>query len=223
MSSNTNKQSSSSSGAVNNNSSKAPSSDRKSDYRLIKDAGFNNMNHMMQSYGLKMSEHEDIQEARAILDGLRKIDEANGRNELFDAWTIISLGEKGPDLGGNAKAELAIQEIQQDIPRANIALIEMDLSDLDSVKRGAGEFSREENKLHILINNAGRNQARLREPISHELSSHHFLTRLLLPVILRTSSPRSDPSVITGILIVSSDGHAKLVCAFSPSSLAFPT
>jgi inhibitor of KinA sporulation pathway (predicted exonuclease) len=79
MSSNTNKQSSSSSGAVNNNSSKAPSSDRKSDYRLIKDAGFNNMNHMMQSYGLKMSEHEDIQEARAILDGFRKIDEANGR------------------------------------------------------------------------------------------------------------------------------------------------
>jgi hypothetical protein len=46
---------------------------------MIKDAGFNNMNHMMQSYGLKMSNHEDIQEARAILDGFRKIDEANGR------------------------------------------------------------------------------------------------------------------------------------------------
>jgi hypothetical protein len=41
-----------------------------------------------------------------------------------------------------AKAEIAIQEIKQDMPRANIAVIEMDLSDLDSVKRGTEEFLR---------------------------------------------------------------------------------
>jgi hypothetical protein len=79
MSSNTNKQSSSNSAAVGNNSSNPPSSDRKSDYRMVKDAGFDNMNRMMQSYGLKMSNHEDVLEAKAILDGFRKIDEANGR------------------------------------------------------------------------------------------------------------------------------------------------
>ena len=79
MPSNTNKQSSSNSGAASNNSSNPPSSDRKSDYQMVKDAGFDNVNHMMQSYGLKMHNHEDVQEAKAILDGFRKIDEANGR------------------------------------------------------------------------------------------------------------------------------------------------
>lgn len=48
---------------------------------MIKDAGFNNMNQMMQSYGLKMHNHEDVEEAKAILDGFRKIDEAAGRKK----------------------------------------------------------------------------------------------------------------------------------------------
>ena len=38
------------------------------------------------------------------------------------------------------KAELAIKEIKKEVPDANVAVIEMDLSDLDSVKRGAEEF-----------------------------------------------------------------------------------
>jgi hypothetical protein len=47
MPSNTNKQPSSNPGAAGNNSSNPPSSDRKSDYQMVKDAGFDNMNHMM--------------------------------------------------------------------------------------------------------------------------------------------------------------------------------
>jgi hypothetical protein len=43
---------------------------------MVKDAGFRNMNHMMQSYGLKMCNDEDVQEAKNILNGFRKIDEA---------------------------------------------------------------------------------------------------------------------------------------------------
>jgi len=30
----------------------------------------------MRSYGLKMEDHDDVQEAKAILDGFRKIDAA---------------------------------------------------------------------------------------------------------------------------------------------------
>jgi hypothetical protein len=37
------------------------------------------MNHFMQSYGLKMHDDGDIKEAKAILDGFRKIDEAGGK------------------------------------------------------------------------------------------------------------------------------------------------
>jgi NAD(P)-dependent dehydrogenase (short-subunit alcohol dehydrogenase family) len=40
------------------------------------------------------------------------------------------------------KAELAIKNIKVEVANANIAVIEMDLSDLDSVKRGAQEFLR---------------------------------------------------------------------------------
>lgn len=47
---------------------------------MIKDAGFSNMNSFMQSYNLKMHDDDDLQEAKAILDGLRKIDEA-GRKQ----------------------------------------------------------------------------------------------------------------------------------------------
>jgi hypothetical protein len=37
---------------------------------------------------------------------------------------------------------LAIEDIKVEVANANIAVIEMDLSDLDSVKRGAQEFLR---------------------------------------------------------------------------------
>jgi len=41
------------------------------------------------------------------------------------------------------KAGSAIQDIKKEIPNANVTVIEMDLSDLDSVKRGAEEFLRQ--------------------------------------------------------------------------------
>lgn len=40
------------------------------------------------------------------------------------------------------KAESAIKELKQEIPNAKVAVIEIDLSDLESVKRGAEEFVR---------------------------------------------------------------------------------
>jgi len=43
------------------------------------------------------------------------------------------------------KAESAIREIKEEIPDAKVAVIEMDLSDLSSVKRGAEEFLRSNN------------------------------------------------------------------------------
>jgi NAD(P)-dependent dehydrogenase (short-subunit alcohol dehydrogenase family) len=41
------------------------------------------------------------------------------------------------------KAELAIKDIKKEVVNANVSAIEMDLSDLDSVKRGAEDFLRQ--------------------------------------------------------------------------------
>lgn len=54
-----------------------------------------------------------------------------------------------------AKAEEATRVIKDKNPNAQIEVIEMDLGDLKSVKSGAEDFLRREEKLHILINNAG--------------------------------------------------------------------
>ncbi|RDW91857.1 hypothetical protein BP5796_01251 [Coleophoma crateriformis] len=44
---------------------------------VIKDAGFTGMQHMMQSYGLKMYDAGDVTEAKAIIDGTRQNMQAN--------------------------------------------------------------------------------------------------------------------------------------------------
>ena len=49
----------------------------KSQNQLIKDAGFDNMDRFMKSYGLKMHDHDDVQEAKDILDGYRQINIMN--------------------------------------------------------------------------------------------------------------------------------------------------
>lgn len=49
----------------------------KSDYSILKDGGYSNMNHFMQSYGLSMHKDDDVQEAKSIIEGFRQVDQAN--------------------------------------------------------------------------------------------------------------------------------------------------
>jgi len=49
---------------------------RKSDYQIIKDGGFRDMKHFMESYGLRMHDDDDLQEAKAILQMMRENDAA---------------------------------------------------------------------------------------------------------------------------------------------------
>lgn len=49
----------------------------KSDNQFLKDGGYRHMNDFMQSYGLKMHDHGDVQEAKSILEGLRQADQAD--------------------------------------------------------------------------------------------------------------------------------------------------
>jgi hypothetical protein len=43
-----------------------------SNYRMIKEAGFDNMLTFMASYGLKIHDDEQLAEGKAILEGLRQ-------------------------------------------------------------------------------------------------------------------------------------------------------
>ncbi|ORY10884.1 hypothetical protein BCR34DRAFT_566168 [Clohesyomyces aquaticus] len=53
----------------------------KSDYRIIKDGGWENKEHFMLSYDLKPRNHEDVREAGQILDKFREMDAQKEREE----------------------------------------------------------------------------------------------------------------------------------------------
>ena len=75
--SNSNKQSPPASGSAGKDTSNSSSAAApKSQYRVLKDAGYDNMNHFMQSYGLKSHDDDDLREGKAILEEFRKRDEA---------------------------------------------------------------------------------------------------------------------------------------------------
>jgi hypothetical protein len=48
---------------------------QKSNNQMVREAGYDNFKDFAESYGLKMFNHEDVEEAKAILDGFRKIDQ----------------------------------------------------------------------------------------------------------------------------------------------------
>ncbi|RDW79464.1 hypothetical protein BP6252_04102 [Coleophoma cylindrospora] len=52
-----------------------------SQYAVIKGAGYTGMQHMMQSYGLKIYEDDDVTEAKAIIDGIRQNMQADWEQE----------------------------------------------------------------------------------------------------------------------------------------------
>ncbi|KAJ3126519.1 hypothetical protein HK098_007419 [Nowakowskiella sp. JEL0407] len=106
------------------------------------------------------------------------------------------------------KARSAIKSIQTDIPTARLEFLQLDLSDLKNTKRAAEEFVRRENKLNILVNNAGIMATPFelsKDGIEMQFHTNHLghflLTTLLLPLI--------EQSIPSRIVIVSSFGHTQ--------------
>ncbi|KAF8861591.1 NAD(P)-binding protein [Acephala macrosclerotiorum] len=112
----------------------------------------------------------------------------------------------------NAKVYIA----SRSNPNAQIEVIEMDLGDLKSVKSGAEDFLRREEKLHILINNAGVHNVhpllphppKPRNPTCNKLPLTLSPYLPLTPTMLETAKTSSPGSV--RVVNVSSDGHNKL-------------
>ena len=95
------------------------------------------------------------------------------------------------------KGEAAVRQIAQECPGAEAELLQLDLSDLASVRRFADEFTNRYDRLDILINNAGIMRTPFRRTADgFELQfgtnhlGHFALTGLLLALIIRTSQAR---------------------------------
>ncbi|KAI5474780.1 NAD-P-binding protein [Pseudohyphozyma bogoriensis] len=116
------------------------------------------------------------------------------------------------------KATMAIQRMEEESPelsgKGRLRAFKVDLSTVCGTKEDAGEFLRVEERLDVLINNAGMGNAPLEiggEGVAKEFSvnlptspthnSHlgpFVLTQTLLPLLIKTSAlPGSDVRVIT--------------------------
>ena len=85
------------------------------------------------------------------------------------------------------KAEKAKVELLQKVPTADIDILQLDLSNLDSVRTFAESFKKQYTKLDVLINNAGilvysgkKNEAGIELQLATNHLGHFLLTNLLL-------------------------------------------
>ncbi|XP_072043923.1 retinol dehydrogenase 12-like [Amphiura filiformis] len=107
------------------------------------------------------------------------------------------------------KAKGALQTIQKKSGSSNVVYYHLDLSDLDSVRNFADKFLREEERLDILINNAGVGRSYGRQTKQgYDLTfgtNHlgHFLLTLLLLDRLKKCAP-------SRVVTVSSMAHIKV-------------
>ena len=104
------------------------------------------------------------------------------------------------------KGQAAVRQIAREYPPAKAGLMQLDLADLASVRRFAGEFTSHYDRLDILINNAGvmappfgKTADGFELQFGANYLGHFALTGLLVDRILHTSRAR--------VVTVSSGGH----------------
>ncbi len=96
------------------------------------------------------------------------------------------------------KAEIAKNEILSDYPDVTLEIIQLDLSDLSSVRKFVDKFNEKYDKLNLLVNNAGVMMLPKKEVspdgFEMQLGTNHFghfaLTGLLLDKMVSTESSR---------------------------------
>ncbi|TFK28697.1 NAD(P)-binding protein [Coprinopsis marcescibilis] len=111
------------------------------------------------------------------------------------------------------KTEQAIQDLKDETGNEGL-LLQLDLSDLKSVKAAAEDFLSKEKELHILFNNAGVMEPPVSEVTTQgydlqfgtNVLGHFYLTKLLLPALIEGAK-------------ASSDGKARVVTTSSSRSL----
>ncbi|KAG0152365.1 hypothetical protein CROQUDRAFT_649757 [Cronartium quercuum f. sp. fusiforme G11] len=109
-----------------------------------------------------------------------------------------------------SRAKAAITKIKQEVPEAHVEYLYFDLTILSTAKQAADDFKGKEDRLDILINNAGIMMTPYElSPDGIELQAcngtgHFALTMALLPILKKTASL---PNTHVRVVNVSSLGH----------------
>ncbi|KAJ5771896.1 hypothetical protein N7520_002425 [Penicillium odoratum] len=128
-----------------------------------------------------------------------------GGNAGIGKQTTISLAKHNPSkiflaCRDKFRAWQAIEEIQKQVPGAQLEFLAHDLSSLSSVHKAATEFQSKSDRLDILINNAGvmalppgktQDDFEIQLGINH--LGHFFLTSLLLQTLQATTARSKSP------------------------------
>ncbi|QRV81920.1 short chain dehydrogenase [Ceratobasidium sp. AG-Ba] len=140
-----------------------------------------------------------------------------GGNAGIGKETIKALLNKGAKvyLAGRSKskADEAIEWLKAETGGKSPVFLQLDLADLNSVRRAVDEFKQKEDRLDILFNNGGvmTPPIEMKTLTDYDIQfgtnvlGHYLLTVLLLPVLIHTAqiSPRKHARVIN----LSSVGH----------------
>ena len=124
-----------------------------------------------------------------------------GANSGLGYETALALSKKGAEVilavRNPSKGERAIDRITAECPEANVLVMPLDLSDLDSIRTFARSFLDHYHQLSILINNAGvmiPPYSQTKDGFELQFGSNHLghfaLTGRLLPLILSTPNAR---------------------------------
>ncbi|KAF8581195.1 NAD(P)-binding protein [Ramaria rubella] len=151
-----------------------------------------------------------------IPDMSGKVVIVTGGNASIGFLTVKELAIKNAKVymasRSQAKAEAAIREIKA-LTGKDVHFLQLDLADMNAIRKSAAEFKSRESHLHVLVNNAGL----LASPLDlvtadgYDLQfgtmvlGHFLFTTELLPLLLKTSEedPKNKPRVIN----VSSFNH----------------
>ncbi|HAS43226.1 MAG TPA: short-chain dehydrogenase [Microscillaceae bacterium] len=125
-----------------------------------------------------------------------------GANSGLGLGTTKVLAAKGAKVVMTArnieKGKQALREVKQVDPQAKVALMQLDLADLQSIEQFTTEFKRNFQQLDVLINNAGvmmpNERLTTKQGLEVQFGTNHIghfvLTQQLLPVLENTPNAR---------------------------------
>lgn len=136
-----------------------------------------------------------------IPDQRGKVALVTGGNSGIGYWTCLHLARKGAHVilacRSMPRAQAALGDLLKAVPHGTFEILQMDLSDLASVRNGAAQFLAKHDRLDILCNNAGialAPMARSKDGFESQLAAnflgHFALTGLLVDRICTTPSCR---------------------------------
>lgn len=142
------------------------------------------------------------------IDG--KVVVITGANSGIGKETAIDLAKRGGKIyiacRNNQRGEDALKEIKEASMSDNIHFLQLDLASMESIRQFSKKFHELENKLHILINNAGImacprgiTKDGFEAQIGTNHMGHFLLTNLLLDLLKQSAPSR--------IVVVSSLFH----------------